>query len=107
MQVSDTEKVNRSGRPAPPLDRPSLSAAYVPPRTALESTIAAIWQDVLGLDGVGVHDPLLMVGGDSLRAAQISSRVAATLGIDVQLWELLEASTIAGFAKLIESKTFR
>jgi acyl carrier protein len=107
MPLSDTGKINRSRLPDPPLARPSLSAAYVPPRTALESNIAAIWQDVLGLDGVGVHDPLLMVGGDSLRAAQISSRVAATLGVEVPLWELMEASTIADLARLIETKTFR
>lgn len=107
MPVSDTGKINRSRLPDPPLDRPSLSAAYLPPRTALESTLAAIWQDVLGLDRIGVHDPLLMVGGDSLRAAQISSRVAATLGVDVPLWDLLEASTIADLARLIETKTFR
>jgi amino acid adenylation domain-containing protein len=107
MPVSDTGKINRSRLPAPPLDRPSLSTAHVKPRTALETTIAAIWRDVLDLDGVGVHDPLLMVGGDSLRAAQISSRVAATLGVEVQLWELLEASTIAALATLIETKTFR
>ena len=56
MPTSDTGKINRSRLPDPPLDRPSLSAAYVSPRTALESTIAAIWRDVLGLDGVGVHD---------------------------------------------------
>jgi acyl-coenzyme A synthetase/AMP-(fatty) acid ligase/aryl carrier-like protein len=105
MPTSDTGKINRSRLPDPPLDRPSLSAAYVSPRTALESTIAAIWRDVLGLDGVGVHDPLLMVGGDSLRAAQISSRLSAAVGVEVQLWELLEASTIAGVAALVARAT--
>jgi amino acid adenylation domain-containing protein len=105
MPTSDTGKINRSRLPDPPLDRPSLSAAYVSPRTALESTIAAIWRDVLGLDGVGVHDPLLMVGGDSLRAAQISSRLSAAVGVEVQLWDLLEASTIAGVAALVARAT--
>jgi aryl carrier-like protein len=105
MPTSDTGKINRSRLPDPPLDRPSLSAAYVSPRTALESTIAAIWRDVLGLDGVGVHDPLLMVGGDSLRAAQIASRLSAAVGVEVQLWELLEASTIAGVATLVARAT--
>jgi acyl carrier protein len=104
MPTSDTGKINRSRLPDSPLDRPSLSAAYVPPRTALESTIAAIWREVLGLDGVGVHDPLLMVGGDSLRAAQISSRLSAAVGVEVPLWELLEASTIASVAALIAQK---
>ncbi len=107
MPASDTGKINRSRLPDPPLDRPSLSAAYVQPRTALESTIAAIWRDVLGLDGVGVHDPLLMVGGDSLRAAQISSRLSAAVGVEVPLWQLLEASTIADVAALVARATER
>ena len=60
---------------------------------------------MLGLDGVGVYDPLMMVGGDSLRAAQISSRLSAAVGIEVPMWELLEASTIAGVATLVARAT--
>lgn len=105
MPVSDTGKINRSRLPDPPLDRPSLSAPYMPPRTELENTIAAIWREVLGLAGVGVYDPFLMVGGDSLRAAQIASRVSAAVGFDVPLWEVLEASTIAELATRVVQKS--
>ncbi len=46
-----------------------------------------------------------MIGGDSLRAAQISSRVSAAVGVEVPLRELLEASTIAGTATLVARAT--
>ena len=81
-----------------------MSAEYVAPRTPLERTISTIWQDVLGHDAIGVHDPFLMIGGDSLRAAQIASRVSSALERDVPLWELLDASTIANLAEIIERK---
>ncbi len=104
MPVSDVDKVDRSRLPDPPRARLSMSADYVPPRTPLERTITTIWQEVLGHDAIGVHDPFLMIGGDSLRAAQIASRVSSALERDVPLWELLEASTIATLAEIIQSR---
>jgi amino acid adenylation domain-containing protein len=105
MPVSDTGKINRSRLPELPLDRPLLSTAYVAPRTALESAIAAIWRDVLGLGGVGIHDPFFMVGGDSLRAAQIASRMSASVGVEVPIAKLLEGSTIAELAGFVSQKS--
>jgi amino acid adenylation domain-containing protein len=104
MPAGDLGKVDRSRLPDPPRARPSMSAEYVAPRTPLERTISTIWQDVLGHDAIGVHDPFLMIGGDSLRAAQIASRVSSALERDVPLWELLDASTIANLAEIIERK---
>jgi acyl carrier protein len=104
MPVGDLGKVDRSRLPDPPRERPSMSAEYEPPRTPLERTIGGIWREVLGHDAIGVHDPFLMVGGDSLRAAQIASRLSSTLDLDVPLWELLEASTIASLAEIIARK---
>ena len=104
MPVTDVDKVDRSRLPDLPRARPSMSAEYVAPRIPLESTIAAIWQEVLGHDAIGVHDPILMIGGDSLRAAQIASRLSTALDLDVALWELLEASTIARLAEIIDGR---
>jgi len=104
MPAGDLGKVDRARLPDPPRARPSMSAEYVAPRTPLERTISTIWQDVLGHDAIGVHDPFLMIGGDSLRAAQIASRVSSALERDVPLWELLDASTIANLAEIIERK---
>jgi amino acid adenylation domain-containing protein len=104
MPVGDLGTVDRSRLPDPPRERPSMSAEYVPPRTPLERTIGGIWQEVLGHAAIGVHDPFLMVGGDSLRAAQIASRLSSALDLDVPLWELLEASTVANLAEIIAGK---
>jgi amino acid adenylation domain-containing protein len=99
MPLTDTGKVARSQLPDATRARPSMSAAYVAARTPLEQTIAGVWQEVLGLDAIGVNDPFLLIGGDSLRAGQIASRLSAIFDIDLQLWELLEVSTIAQVAE--------
>jgi amino acid adenylation domain-containing protein len=74
------------------------------PNGTTEQLIADTWKEVLGLHTVGVHDQFLMVGGDSLRAGQIATRVTSAIGVEVLLWELLERGTIRGLAELVAEK---
>ncbi len=105
LPVSDTGKVIMSQLPEPPRERPAtLASAYEPPTTTIEQIVGNAWKEVLGLDAVGVHDPFLMVGGDSLRAGQIASRLSVATGVEVLLWELLERSTIRRQAELIATR---
>ena len=48
---------------------------YVAPRTPIEREMSQIWSELLGLESVGVNDPFIELGGDSLRATQLISRV--------------------------------
>jgi len=73
----------------------------VSPRSDLEQQVAAIWQQALGLDSVGVESPLFALGGHSLTAMQILARVHDDLGADVSLRRFLEAPTVAGLAKAV------
>jgi amino acid adenylation domain-containing protein len=107
LPVTDAGKVVLSRLPEPPRERSTFGAAFEAPRTELERMVASAWKEVLDLETIGVHDPFLMIGGDSLRAAQIASRVSAASGVDVQLWELLEMSTISRLAELVARKTAR
>src|SRR6185312_1956470 len=59
-------KVDRRALPAPDSQRPDLSSTYVAPRSAIEREIAAVWQEVLGLESVGVADKFFDLGGHSL-----------------------------------------
>jgi amino acid adenylation domain-containing protein len=61
------------------------SQAYQAPRNALETTLAAIWAEVLKVERVGVQDNFFELGGHSLLATQIASRVQKTLQRDVPL----------------------
>jgi amino acid adenylation domain-containing protein len=87
------------------VDRPALLAAdqvplhqdrpFAAPRTPIEEALAAIWAEVLGRERLSIHDHFLEVGGHSLRATQIASRVRDAFHLEIPLGELLEASTIA------------
>lgn len=81
--------------------RPALGSAYVAPRTELEQTLAAIWEELLGIEPLGIEDSFLEMGGHSLLALQVISRVHETLGVDLPLNALLESATIAELAGMI------
>jgi amino acid adenylation domain-containing protein len=94
-------KIDRRALPAPNHARPSLNAAYVAPRTPTESDLARIWAEVLELEQVGVHDHFLELGGDSLLATRILSRVIKTFRVELSIQALLAAPTVAQMAELI------
>ncbi len=81
--------------------RPALSAAFVAPRKPLESTLADVWQRLLGVGQVGVHDDFFDLGGDSLLATRVASHLNRELAREVPLALVLEVSTIAELAARI------
>ncbi|MGY1952550.1 non-ribosomal peptide synthetase [Pseudomonas pergaminensis] len=78
------------------------SQDYLAPRNELETTLAAIWAEVLKVDRVGVEDNFFELGGHSLLATQIASRVQKTLQRDVPLRAMFECSTVAELAEYID-----
>ena len=94
-------KVNRLALAAPTKDRPNLESPFVAPRTPVEEQLANIWVDVLDLDEIGVYDDFLELGGDSLRAGQVISRVINTFRVELALSILFEAATVADMAVII------
>jgi acyl carrier protein len=102
IPVTDSGKIARQWLPDPPADRPALAAECVMPRTPLEATIASVWREVLGLETVGVHDAFLSIGGDSLKATLVASRLASRLGVELPLMALFETSTISELAAVVE-----
>ncbi len=75
---------------------------YVPPRNPVEETITAIWVDVLKIKKIGVFSRFLELGGDSLLASQLISRVQQTLGIELNLIDFFDAPTIAEQAVIVQ-----
>ncbi|MUG92153.1 SDR family NAD(P)-dependent oxidoreductase [Scytonema sp. UIC 10036] len=73
--------------------RPQLGNNYVAPRTSVEQTIANIWQQLLGIEQVGIYDNFFELGGHSLLATQVISRVREAFQIDLSIRKLLEDST--------------
>jgi acyl transferase domain-containing protein len=75
--------------------RPALSTAFVEPRNEVDASIARIWQDLLGVDRVGIADNFFELGGHSLLAVQIAGRIREQYTIDLPLRRIFEAVTIA------------
>lgn len=73
--------------------RPNLKTPYVAPRNELEQKIAAAWQEVLGLDRVGVDDNFFDLGGDSVQAIQIIAK-AGQLGVTLNPQQFFQYSSI-------------
>ncbi len=86
--------------------RPDLRVAYIPPSTETEKIIAQLWSDLLGVQHVGVHDSFLELGGDSLMATRLISRMKDVFQQDLPVRLIFEASTIAELARAVdESQT--
>lgn len=83
--------------------RPNLATAFVAPETDLTRAIAAVWEEILGVDGVGIHDDFFDLGGHSLLLTQVLSRVRKRLNAEISLRSLFEKRTIAGIAGEIEA----
>ena len=84
--------------------RPNLQTAYVAPRTEMEQRIAQVWQNVLGLEQVGVYDSFFELGGNSLAGVQAIAQLNAVLGVQIPTVSLYESPTINALAKLIEQQ---
>jgi amino acid adenylation domain-containing protein len=94
-------KIDRRALPVPSVDRPVLPVPYAAPRDLTESTLTAIWMDVLQLGRIGIDDRFLDLGGDSLRATQILGRTMNSFGIELSVSDLIRTETIAQMAELI------
>jgi len=82
---------------------PILEKAFIAPRNDLERRIAGIWQEVLGLQQVGIHDNFFELGGDSLLALQLISQVREQFGQNIPLAKFLEEATIEHLGMVIQS----
>ncbi len=102
LPLTPNGKLDRLALPAPDLARPELDTNFVAPRNALEEQLVEIWEEVLGVARVGVHDDFFELGGHSLRATQLVSRVREVFQVELPLLSLFEEPTIAGLAERIE-----
>ena len=82
--------------------RPEMEVEYHAPSTETEERLAALWESLLGIERIGVHDDFFGLGGHSLLATQIVARVRDLFALDLPLASIFEAPTIASYAELVE-----
>jgi len=101
MPLTPTGKVDRSALPAPSRTRPELNTIFVAPRTLFEKELAQVWAEILTLDQVGIHDNFFDLGGHSVAATRVVSRVIRTFQVEVPLQALFAAPTVAEMAAVV------
>jgi amino acid adenylation domain-containing protein len=98
IPLDENGKVSRRELPAPPATRPDLDKAFAAPASATEQWIAGVWQELLGIDGIGLDDSFFELGGQSLALARLLGRVG------LPLTSLGRALTVREMAREIDRK---
>ncbi|MCY4045852.1 MAG: non-ribosomal peptide synthetase [Cellvibrionales bacterium] len=104
IPLSPNGKVDRKQLPEIALYR-SEDIPFVAPRNPIEQELALIWQSLLGIDRVSVHDDFFHLGGHSLLATQLMIRIREAFAMDLPLRTVFEVSTLEGLAEIIFSLT--
>ena len=97
-------KVDRQALLASKSLRSELGVTHVKPRTEVEQTLAKIWQEVLHVEEVGIHDNFFDLGGHSLLLVQVYSRLQKILWQDLSLIKMFQYPTISNLAKYLSQE---
>jgi len=104
LPLTPNGKVDRNAFPAPGHERADLETEYIAPRTPTEEKLAAIWSEVLGVTKIGINDNFFtQLGGHSLTATQLISRVREAFDIELPIRTLFEGPTIARLAEAVST----
>lgn len=106
-QTGKAVAVQQAGQPPAKLKayaRPHLNNDYVPPETEMEKVIVEYWKEIIGVDQIGVHDNFLELGGHSLMAVQLLSRLRDKFHVDLPVRNFFDSPTVADLVLLIEQE---
>lgn len=95
-------KVNRAALPVPDASRPELRREFVAPENPTQARLVELYMNVLALDKVGIHDDFFELGGDSILATRLASRVRRVFEVEMPLRELFWQPTVFELAAMIE-----
>ncbi|MEO3814984.1 condensation domain-containing protein, partial [Sphaerisporangium sp. B11E5] len=95
LPMSPNGKVDRAALPTP--QTPATTGGRAP-RTPLETTLAELFTEVLGVPGIGIDDNFFTLGGHSLMATRLTGRIRTVLGTDLPARAVFECPTVAGLA---------
>jgi len=102
LPVSQSGKVDRRALPRP--DKIATETPYLEPRDETERTLAAILQDVLKREKIGIRDNFFELGGNSLKAAKAIFMMSSALNVSLGLTDLFREPTIEGLARIAATK---
>ncbi|PQP81878.1 non-ribosomal peptide synthetase [Paenibacillus sp. PCH8] len=101
MPLTSNGKINRKSLPSPE-ENIQTGSEYIEPRTGVEKQLLPIWQDVLAVRKISVKDRFFDVGGNSLRATKLVSKINQKLNIRISVRNVFEWQTMEQMAQSIE-----
>ncbi|WP_229811865.1 phosphopantetheine-binding protein, partial [Streptosporangium pseudovulgare] len=102
LPLNHSGKVDRRALPAP-IWQDTTATAFVPPRTDAEHLVADVWTDVLGTARVGVHDDFFALGGNSLLAIRVRSRIRSAVDLEIPINVIFANPTVEKLADAVEA----
>ncbi|NJK49493.1 AMP-binding protein, partial [Candidatus Gracilibacteria bacterium] len=103
MPLSPNGKIDRRSLPVPNNLRPELEVNYVIPQTEVQQAIADVWQKVLALEKVGIHDNFFEIGGHSLLLIQVNSKLCQLFNIELSIVEMFRYPTISSLSEYLNN----
>ncbi|HST47695.1 amino acid adenylation domain-containing protein [Jatrophihabitans sp.] len=94
-------KIDRQALPAPDATAYARAAGEQAPSGPVETALAAIFADLLGIEGVGRHDDFFALGGHSLLAARVASRIGRQFGVQLPATAVFQSPTVAALAERV------
>ncbi|KAA6197506.1 AMP-binding protein, partial [Streptomyces parvus] len=105
LPVGPGGKLDRRALPEPDGARPELDAAFQAPTNPTQEAISAIWSELLDITPIGIHDDFFQLGGHSMLAIQVISRVNEAFDTDMTLRVIFDSPTITALAEHVNSLT--
>ncbi len=99
LPLTSNGKIDRAALPSQEGARPDLAVSFVAPRTREELAVAAAWQEVLGVEKVGVEDNFFDLGGHSLLMVQVQSRLHEAFAREIPVLDLFQHPTVGALAR--------
>ncbi|MBD0844768.1 non-ribosomal peptide synthetase, partial [Streptomyces sp. TRM68416] len=100
IPLTTNGKLDKKNLPAPEAGQLRSAGEFTAPRTPLEAHVAEIWQQVLGVDKVGVHDSFFELGGDSMRAVALVGALRDA-GYEVAVRDVFDRRSVARLSELM------
>ncbi|MCX4959045.1 non-ribosomal peptide synthetase [Streptomyces virginiae] len=97
--LNTSGKIDRRALPAPAVERDA--ASYVPPRDAVELEVAHIWEEVLGVSPIGLHDRFFDLGGHSLLVLRLMAEIEKRFGRQLPMAAIFRGATVERFARML------
>jgi thioesterase domain-containing protein/acyl carrier protein len=104
MPLTANGKVNRRALPAPDFARQEPEASFIAPRNEVERQLTEIWEQLLGVQSIGVQDNFFELGGHSLLAVKLFWQIEKTFNQNLPLAILFQSSTVEALAKIISQE---